>query len=322
MKVDVAIQSYKKPESLIYTLLSLKKYCAQHIDTIYINDDCSNDGTIDYYFEEKLKREMYPIKIKIRVNNIPSGFSKTLYTKKSIKKRTLKQRIQLYLSFFIKRFKMIKDDNDIRYQWAINNTDKKYLFVIHDDMEFYDDILGLYINTIQSNNNIIIVGDFGGSKRCPFGPCGEKKCSPELIMNGYRPSKKWPITGKYNLIYTLLGRVKRNCRVNEWCCLLDIEKTRLILEEEGVYFGNYEFGGDVACYWLDVINRKGYDFIDPLPRQDLKIKYYLHWWQGYEGHQVWINTDNKTIYKKDFIIDCLEKRFGYVFQKRKKDEKE
>ena len=37
MKVDVAVQSYKKPESLVYTLLSLKKHCGKHIDTIYIN---------------------------------------------------------------------------------------------------------------------------------------------------------------------------------------------------------------------------------------------------------------------------------------------
>lgn len=35
MKVDVAIQSYKKPESLVYTLLSLKKHYGEHIVTTY-----------------------------------------------------------------------------------------------------------------------------------------------------------------------------------------------------------------------------------------------------------------------------------------------
>ena len=49
-KVDVAIQSYKKPESLVYTLFSLKKYCGEHIDTIYINDDCSGNNITKYYF--------------------------------------------------------------------------------------------------------------------------------------------------------------------------------------------------------------------------------------------------------------------------------
>ena len=61
-KVDVAIQSFKKPESLIYTLLSLKKYCGNYIDTIYINDDCSGDDTIKHYRCKELKDRMFPIK--------------------------------------------------------------------------------------------------------------------------------------------------------------------------------------------------------------------------------------------------------------------
>ena len=48
-KIDVAIPSYKKPESLIYTVLSLKKHCEDLIDTIYINDDCSGDESIAFY---------------------------------------------------------------------------------------------------------------------------------------------------------------------------------------------------------------------------------------------------------------------------------
>ena len=52
-KIDVAVQSYKKPESLIYTLLSLKKYCGNHIDTIYINDDCSGDDVISCYKDKE-----------------------------------------------------------------------------------------------------------------------------------------------------------------------------------------------------------------------------------------------------------------------------
>ena len=36
-KIDVAINSYKKPESLIYTLMTLKKVAADLIDTVYIS---------------------------------------------------------------------------------------------------------------------------------------------------------------------------------------------------------------------------------------------------------------------------------------------
>lgn len=41
MKIDVAVPSYKKPESLIYTLMTLKKVAGDLIDAVYINDDCS-----------------------------------------------------------------------------------------------------------------------------------------------------------------------------------------------------------------------------------------------------------------------------------------
>lgn len=48
-KIDVAINSYKKPESLIYTLMTLKKVAADLIDTVYINDDCSDNGAYELY---------------------------------------------------------------------------------------------------------------------------------------------------------------------------------------------------------------------------------------------------------------------------------
>lgn len=86
-KIDVAIQSFKKPESLIYTLLSLKKYCGDYIDTIYINDDCSGGDLINYYKDDILKKRLYPIKIKIRVNTKPSGYTYTLLTKEMWNKK-------------------------------------------------------------------------------------------------------------------------------------------------------------------------------------------------------------------------------------------
>ena len=41
MKIDVAVPSYKKPESLLYTLMTLKKVAGDLIDAVYINDAVS-----------------------------------------------------------------------------------------------------------------------------------------------------------------------------------------------------------------------------------------------------------------------------------------
>ena len=306
---DVAVQSFNKPESLIYTLLSLKKYCGKHIDKIYINDDCSKCDMSKYYLNPKFINLMKPIKIVYRRNTKPSGYSYTLVTREMWKKKSIIKKLQLIGFFIIKRAKIYKTSNDVRYQWAINNTDKKYLMLIHDDIKFYDDILNIYLEGI--NDSYSIVGDLGGSKLCEFGPCGTKNCCPEKIVNGIYPCKNWPITGKRkNILLRILGRKNYNCRINEWCCLLNVNVTKKIFERKGIYFGNYEDGGDVGTYWLSEAIKMGYKFTDPIPRFEERKRYYLHWWQGYEGHSVWIK---KQKYERKLIIDSLLRDFSFDF---------
>lgn len=313
-KIDVAIQSFKKPESLIYTLLSLKKFCGEIIDTIYINDDCSGDEVVQHYYNQEFINLMSPIKIKIRVNRKPSGYTFTLMTKEAFKKKTLKEKIRLILHIPIKRLKLYKTSDDIRYQWAINNTDKKYLFIIHDDIKFYQNIAEIYLSKFKNDSKLAIVGDMGGARLCPFGPCGEK-CSPEKIMNGYRPWELWPITGKQTIIHRILGRYQRNCRINEWCCMIDVDIARSLGERYGIYFGNYEGGGDVGTFWFEKIIKLGYHFSDPFPRFNDRKKYYEHWWQGHEGHEVWEDYGRgRKKYKNEFIKNCIFDEFGYEFK--------
>lgn len=311
MKIDVAVQSYKKPESLIYTLLSLKKHCGDLIDTIYINDDCSNDGTVELY-DNQLKKAMDPIKLKIRINDKASGYNTTLMTIEAFKKKSLLEKTRLLMYFPIKRISFHKNDDDIRYQWALNNTDKDYLFLIHDDIKFFDNVLKLYLETINSDNKMAIVGDLGYCRVCPHGPCGVS-CSPEKILRGEYPDKLWPITGCDSVIHKIMGRYRRNCRINEWCCLINVSVSKKIVNEKGIYFGNYEAGGDVGTYWLQEIINQGYKFTDPLPVPKDRLKYYLHWWQGHEGHEVWVDYGRgKQSYQKDYIKKCLETEFGYT----------
>lgn len=313
-KVDVAIQSYKKPESLVYTLLSLKKYCGKHIDTIYINDDCSGNNTISHYKVKELKDRLFPIKIKVRENIKPSGYTHTLLTKEMWKRKKISEKLQLVGHVFIKRLKFYSTSDDIRYQWAINNTNKKYIFLIHDDIKFFGDVLEVYIKEMEKNPKNAIVGDLGGCSQCPFGPCG-LKCSPKKIMNKTYPNKTWPITGKKTIIHTILGRYNRTCRINEWCCLIQVDSAKEIFERSGVYFGNYEAGGDIGTYWLEKAIKYGYEFADPIPDFDERKKYYLHWWQGHEGHEVWVDYGNGIAkYQDEFIKECLKKEFNYEYK--------
>ena len=72
-KVDVAIQSYNKPESLIYTCFTLKEFCGKHIDKIYINDDKSEKSNLEILQSDRFKKAMLPLKIVFRSNNKKAG---------------------------------------------------------------------------------------------------------------------------------------------------------------------------------------------------------------------------------------------------------
>jgi hypothetical protein len=313
MKVDVAVQSFNKPESLIYTLFSLKKYSGQHIDKIYIDDDLSERGVVEAYTQKKVVDYMYPIKLLVRTNTQKIGYAWSCNTKSNFRKKNFIEKIQILMQVPFNRAKFYKNEDDIRYQWCINNTDKKYIFVMHDDIKFNGDIVGLYLETFKNNDNVAIVGDLGGSPRCEFGPCGTKECNPQKIMEGYRPYKYWPITGKpKTFLHKVLGRKSRHCRINEWCCMLDVDKAKVIKEKYGACFGNVEGGGDTAVYWFEKIVNYGYEFIDPLPNSILRLRYYLHCWQGHSGHSVWVKQDGheKTFYDKEMIRKRIETEFN------------
>lgn len=131
--------------------------------------------------------------------------------------------------------------------------------LIHDDIKFFDNVVAVYLAAMEADDQLAIVGDLGGSKRCPFGPCGGN-CSPLKILEGQYPCQAWPITGRLSMIHTILGRYKRNCRINEWCCMLRVDVARKLTDQYGICFGNYEGGGDVGTYWFEKIIKLGYHF--------------------------------------------------------------
>lgn len=300
-KIDIAIQSYKKPESLIYTLFSLKQSCGELIDTIYINDDLSEDGTVDFYLAPELQEHLAPIKLKVRTNIKKGGFGQTLFTKE-MKPVSYNHGVRWLKAHLTNN---LYNENDIRYQWAINFTDKKYLMIVHDDIKFHKNIAQLYLDTFKTSNNLAIVGDLGICNVCL-----EKNCSPQKIMQGYRPSKYYPKTrskhGPLPFFY------RRGCRISEWCCMIDVTIARKIAKENYCYFGQMEDKGDTAAYWFYMINKLGYEFSDPIPTPEQHNIYYCHAWQGHSGHSVWQNEGHgQKVYQKEMIKNCIKNEFGY-----------
>ncbi len=302
MKIDVAVLSYRKPESLIYTLMTLKKHSGRIIENVYIQDDCSRNGTIEYYTKPAVTEYFKPWKIFVRENDSPArwhrvhvrGYTPAYY-----------HSFDMLLRKFKKKLRKVKEEpivwhaaEDVRYQWAINSTDKKYLLIIHDDIEFYADIASLYLKNIDDQT--AIVGDLGQCWRCKF----EKNCSPVKIMQKNYPKDK-------NIFRRWPFNCKRICRINEWSCLINVDIAKKIEQRERIFFGNYDNGGDVGAYWFLKAVENGYKFTDPLPQVASRLEYYQHCWQGMAGHSVWVDQGaGKNSYNIELIKKQMRDQFS------------
>ncbi|MBQ8465856.1 MAG: hypothetical protein IJ545_07605 [Alphaproteobacteria bacterium] len=313
MKIDVAVNSYKKPESLIYTLMTLKKVAGDLIDTVYINDDCSNDGTCDFYRSPAVQEYFKPWKLDIRENH-QNIYMRTIYVKGYyVAYMNWLYRLK-HRSRFINR-KNSHDKYDIRYQYALEHTDKKYLFVIHDDVQFYQNVPEVYLKTFAENPDLTIVGDFGQCWRCHFSPF----CTTKDVLNGKKPSVWWPYTPNEKIEnpdkYNPKQGFQYACRVNEWCCMLNVKQANEVTEKTRAFFGNTYSHADTGAYWFAEAVRRGYKFADPLLEK--RDAYYKHQWQGYTGTSVWEDQGSgKAVYNRQQIIDLMKSEFNFEWPEK------
>jgi nicotinamide mononucleotide adenylyltransferase len=303
MKIDVAVQSYKKPESLIYSLLSLHRHSRDFIDEVWINDDCSGEDVLSIYRDLEKSGALYPWRIRIRENSVRMGWWVSFVRGFNPKYLNIWFKTKRMIWNFCKNKSFYVLQEDIRYQWAIANTNKEFLFIIHDDIEFKDNIVSLYLESIKKNERIAIVGDLGQCWRCDYQASG---CTPSKILSGHLPSPIWPST-KLNPSSHAWA-----CRINEWSALIRVKAAREITENEHIFFGNYDDNGDVSAYWFSRVLAAGYGFDDPLPNAADRLLFYKHWDGGITGHSAWVDQGKgKNAYNPMLLRDRLKSEFGY-----------
>ena len=303
-KIDVSIQSYKKPESLIYSLLSLHKHCKSEVDTVWINDDQSSEDVIRIYESSELKEALYPWKIKVRRNLNRMGWWVSFV--RGYKPKYLSHWymfIRMAWNFYKNKTIYVAKD-DVRYQWAIDHTDKEYLFIMHDDVTFKDNVIKRYMEAVAKMTRPAIVGDLGQCWRCAYEKLG---CNPYKILSGYRPSVSWP--------YTKVSKGDHHwaCRINEWSALISVNCAKFIEDKYRIFYGNYDNKGDVSAYWFSRIVNEGFSFDDPIS-SSARDQYYLHWENGATGHSVWVNQGfGKSSYNANFIKNKLQEDFDFTW---------
>jgi hypothetical protein len=257
-KVDVVIHVYGKPWQTLCTLKSLMKHSGNHIDKIFFVKEPKQpyDDKIDWvvdYFDNLIVYEP-------------------------------KHSILMY------SVKNMNDEND-RFnsysQYGFEKSDKKFIFITHNDVLYTDDIIGDMLNKI---NDSIGIGQLGQCWNCPANKAN--LCSGEKFYD-WNPTYEEVISLGLPYVRTGIHNVDKTnpkplpeCRLNEWACLINREMSNKETYPNGdtPLFG--VFGPDSGVAWFRSLHLKGYKFIN-------YVEKYVHsYWSDLScGYQTSLNND-------------------------------
>lgn len=303
-KADVAVNVFAKPFQLSLAILSLLDQSREHVGTIWFQFEpygSEFDRVNPYLIYEYLKEE----------NIAPCEVSQPAY----------------WLARNCPDPSRMNDPEyryGIRYQYAWEKSAASYLFIIHNDVYFFKDLLGHLLAQI---GDAAAIGEIGQCWNCPAAKkelteavCGSPPCRREEYQNFkcdyaqlrtlYSSAQKSGIfVRSYNANSFREGYQSQpwplpECRVNEWACLVNLEKTRPLTAPYGDVppYGAFEPCGDlhldIAVAWFRGIHRHG------LFCRHVNVRDYL---------QHWVGTGNKSraryAHAEANALAILKKRF-------------
>jgi len=206
-KVDVAINIYGKPYQTAVALFSLLRHSGTRIDKIY-------------FIQERRQPNRTEAKCFGLLKNI-------------LEERIIPYVPEFYLGvvpipqilFPLIQVRSVR--HAIRYQYAWEHTDKKFLFITHNDVLYRSDIVGHFISNIGDNIGIGTIGQCWNCSASMANLCdGDKYPSfrPghqefQQLTKSFPPSRRiFEKPGKGKVVWPL-----PECRLNEWTCLINLE---------------------------------------------------------------------------------------------------
>jgi hypothetical protein len=242
VKVDVAINYYGKPYQTLLTLESLLEHSNDHIDLIYLIKEAKQPRADE---DVSLVTRRHADRMVVFTPAFHLGW------------RTASLR------------KVTKDADfrrSVRYQYALEATNKRYLFITHNDVLYTTDLVGKLLGEIQK-------GPHAGSGL--IGQCWNCPASTADICDGNRHADL-KLTYVEALSLSLRVRSPRTrpwlinpanpvplpeCRLNEFACVLDVDLYR---RETMPWGSSPPFGYldrvDIGCSWFRSMILKGHTF--------------------------------------------------------------
>lgn len=238
--VDVIVNVYGKPWQTLCSLKSLMLHSGEHIDKIYFIEEREqpNNENVRWVVGE----------FDNIIHYIPNKY---FFTPKT---------------YSFGDLNVAENRYNFRYQYGIENSDKKYVFIMHNDVLFTGDIIGDMLDEINDNVGIGLIGQCWN---CPAHY--QFLCDREKYWE-YNPTYdevidickiKEPARGGMFINY--LNKIKPmplpECRLNEFSCLINIEITNkeTVPMSSTPFFGSYDML-DLGDAWFRNLNLKGYKF--------------------------------------------------------------
>lgn len=223
--VDVGINVYGKPWQTLCSLESLYTHSEKWIDKLYFLEEAKHpyndsvDWVLDYF-----------------TNYIHHKYDK-------------------WINIYSVKSSQVPYSN-IRHQYIIDKSDKKNIFIMHNDILFTEDVIGNMLNLV--GKGVAGIGAIGQCWNCPF----SEMCGGGEKWNDWNPKYEDLLTVKLPHIRTTVNSLDRNypklvpeCRLNEWASLIDRE---LCKKYPTPHFG--DFDEDSGVQWFKAMNKRGYKF--------------------------------------------------------------
>ena len=234
-KVDVIINLYGKPWQTLCALKSLMKHSGNHIDKIYVTEEKFHpyNDEISWILD--------------RFDNLVHFIPKEYYFARGTSgDMSDKENRYVY-----------------RYQYGIENSDKDFVFIMHNDILFTGDIVGDMLSGINGTAGIGLIGQCWNCPAFKSGQCDgdrHRKYNPsyeeviELFQN--HP----PARHQYGFINKEQPMPLPECRLNEFACLIKRDITIKECHPNGnsPLFGSYDML-DLGDAWFRSLI-EGYDF--------------------------------------------------------------
>ena len=261
-KCDVCVNIYGKYYQTLATLKTLLKYNKEYIGKIYLIMEKKQPDVLNI---DHLVKELNYADVEIFYPKFFFGFKKITQlqlSRKGIRRKSFKgftKSTNTLLAAFVTPYRQA-----IRYQYAFEKSDKKYLLVLHNDVVFSKSFVGEMIALIDEG--FLGVGQIGQCWNCPLHTANI--CNGSIVDTVHLSYKEvCGIISRTPSPRTGIRHIDKSnplpmpeCRLNEWVAMLNANEYKKITIPKGRITPFGKMGFDIATDFYRETKLAGYSY--------------------------------------------------------------